>query len=107
MKELLFYPYYTMLKSKPEFKIGITLFTKGVWELIENDCIFINEIDACFERYVHKDLGFLGEESDDEYVYKVIDGEEIMGGYETTKGNIYIVTSHDRNGTIILLPEER
>ena len=107
MKEQLFYPYYPMLKSKPKFKLGITLFAKGAWELVEKDCIFINEIDKCFERYIHKDLGVLGEDDGDGYVYEVRDGEEIMGMYLTTKGYISICTSPDRKTTRIFLSGDR
>lgn len=37
-----------MLKSNPEFELGITLFTKATWEFVEKDIIFINEIDQYF-----------------------------------------------------------
>ena len=107
MKRPVFYPYYAMFKTKPEFELGITIFTEGAWELVENDCIFINEIDACFERYIHKDLGVLGEDDGDGYVYEVIDGEEVMGMYLTSKGYISICTSYDRKTTLIFLSEER
>lgn len=107
MNKLLFYPYYAMFKSKPEFELGITVFTEDAWKLVENNCIFINEIDACFERYIHKDLGVLGEDNGDGYVYEVKDGEEILGMYPTSKGNICICTSYDRKTTLIFLSSER
>ena len=107
MKELLLIPYFAMPKSKPEFEFGITVFTEEVGELIKNDVIFINEIDACFERYIHKDLGLLGEDNGDGYVYEVKDGEEILGMYSTSKGNIGISTSCNRKTTLIFLSSGR
>ena len=107
MNETRFYPYYTTLEDEAEFELGVTAFTEAAWELVENDCIFINEIDKCFERYIHKDLGVLGEDDGDGYVYEVRDGEEIMGMYLTTKGYISICTSYDRKTTLIFQSEER
>lgn len=106
MKIPKFCPYYRVLEHKPEFELGMMVLTEGVWELIEQDLVFITEIDACFNKFIRKDFGFLSED-DEGNPYEVIDGAEIMGGYVTTKGNIYIVTSHDRKGTIIMLPHER
>ena len=106
MNKPLFYPYYRVLERKPEFELGMLLLTAGVWDLIEQDCVFITEIDKCFNKFIRKDFGFLSED-DEGNQYEVIDGAEIMGGYVTTKGNIYIVTSPDRVGTIIMLPQER
>lgn len=106
MSKPFFYPYYVALAHEPEFELGIVVLTKGVWNLIEQDIIFINEIDTCFDQFIHKDFGFLTED-DEGKPYEVIDGAEVLGGYVTTKGTIYIATSCDRMGTIIMLPHER
>lgn len=106
MNEPLFYQYFGFLGREPEFELGITVMTRGIRELLDEDISFIKEIDNCFEQYIHKDFGFLSED-DEGNPYEVIDGTEIMGGYVTTKGNIYISTSYDRQGTIIMLPYER
>ena len=53
--------------------------TRGLRDVLDKDRRFIVEIDDCFERYIHKDLGVLGEDDGDGYVYEVIDGEEVMG----------------------------
>ena len=106
MNEQMFYPYYRALGCNAEFELGVTVLTKGVWNFIEQDIIFANEIDACFDQFIHKDFGFLTED-DEGKPYEVIDGAEVIGGYVTSKGIVYIATSWDRMGTIIMLPQER
>ena len=107
MQESYLYYYYGALGKKPDFELGMVVMTRGIKEKMVNDPAYYDEVDRCFDRYIHKDLGVLGEEGDDGCVYEVVDGEEIMGAYITSKGYIYISTSYDRKGTIIFLPEER
>ena len=107
MNEPLFYPYYGFLGREPEFEIGYTVMTRGLRDVLDKDRRFIVEIDDSFERYIHKDLGVLGEDDGDGYVYEVIDGEEVMGMYLTSKGYISICTSYDRRTTLLFLSEER
>lgn len=107
MNEPLFYIYYNFSSCEPEFELGMTLMTRGIKEILVKDASFIEEIDKCFERYIHKDLGVLGEDDGDGYVYEVIDGQEVMGMYLTSKGYISICTSYDRKTTLIFLSEER
>ena len=107
MQEPYLYYYLGGLGKKSDFELGMVVMTKGIKEEVVNDPSYYDEIGRCFDRYIHKDLGVLGEEGDDGCVYEVVDGEEIMGAYITSKGYIYISTSYDRKGTIIFLPEER
>ena len=106
MNEPLFYPYYGLLGREPEFEIGYPVMTRGLRDVLDKDKSFIVEIDNCFERFIHKDWGYLSLNSKGK-PYAIRKGEEIMGGYETSKGDICITTSHDRLYTILMLNEER
>lgn len=105
MNEPLFYPYYGFLGREPEFELGVTVMTRGVKEILSKDTSFIVEIDDCFEKFIHRDMGFMS--SKPGKLCAIKKGQEIMGAYKTSKESLYIVTSHDRAATIIMLFEDR
>ena len=105
MNEPVYYIYSGMLRGGAEFKTGITLFTRGIKKLVCEKEGFIDEVDECYERYIHKDWGLVSLKKNGK-PYGVQNGTTIIGRYKTSIGNINIVTQHDRSCTVVMLPEE-
>ena len=74
-------------------------------ELLENKLFAIEIFDA-LERFCNKDWGEMGEEDKAANEQALVEGNRIMGAYQTCKGKIWIITEADRLATTVLFPNE-
>lgn len=89
------------------WNIGRTVMTRGINEEILSDKNFSKEVLKAFSRYLKKDWGEMCEEDKQMNDEAIKSGNDrILASYETTKGNIYIITEHDRSATTILFADE-
>lgn len=89
--------YFTLGRQVVSQKISI--------EILENK-IFAIEIFKAMERFCNKDWGEMDEEDKATNEQALIEGNRIMGAYQTCKGKIWIITEADRTVTTILFPSE-
>lgn len=89
--------YFTLGRQVVSRKISI--------ELLENK-LFAIEIFKAMERFCNKDWGEMDEEDKATNEQALIEGNRIMGAYQTCKGKIWIITEADRTVTTILFPSE-
>ena len=90
-----------------KFNLGQTVQTRGIAAACENDAEFNLEIYAAFSKYINCDWGeTCAEDSamNDSAVKN--NNDRIVAKYETTKGNIFIITEWDRSHTTILFADE-
>ena len=85
---------------------GELITTIGINEAIKSDEIFENELRKCWDRYINLDWGEIDDydKSVNEEALEI--GERIFAKYETTKGDIFIITERDRSCTTILFANE-
>ena len=89
------------------WNIGKTVMTIGINEEMSSDEDFEKEVLKAFSRYLKKDWGEMCEEDKQMNDEAVRSGNNrILASYETSKGNIYIITEHDRSATTILFADE-
>ena len=94
---MFFSKYFTLGRQVVSQKISI--------EILENK-IFAIEIFKAMERFCNKDWGEMDEEDKATNEQALIEGNRIMGAYQTCKGKIWIITEADRTVTTILFPSE-
>lgn len=91
-----------------KFALGQVVQTRSISEARENDKAFDKEINNCFLRYCNADWSDMKYEEDkavNEQAIAYGDGR-IFATYNTSKGQIYIITEWDRSVTTILFPED-
>lgn len=89
------------------WNIGRMVMTRGINEEMSSDEDFEKEVLKAFSRYLKKDWGEMCEEDKQMNDEAVRSGNNrILASYETSKGNIYIITEHDRSATTILFADE-
>lgn len=88
------------------FSLGQVYMTMGVSNAISEDLRYHYEIQGYLHRYINGDYGDLCEEdlkaNEDAIEYEM----RILARYETSKGDIYIITEADRSCTTILFCDE-
>lgn len=94
-----------MFNSK-YFKLGRQVVSQKISiELLESK-LFSIEIFKAMERFCNKDWREIGEEDKAANEQALIEGNRIMGAYQTCKGKIWIITEADRSVTTVLFPSE-
>ena len=88
------------------FKTGKIFMTIGIDNAIKQSNSYFKEIVKCFEKYITKDWGDLTEEDITANEIALINGDRILGAYNTSLGKIYIITEADRSLTTILFATE-
>ena len=89
------------------WNIDRIVMTRGINEEMSNDENFEKEVLKAFSRYLKKDWGEMCEEDKQMNDEAVSSGNNrILASYETSKGNIYIITEHDGSATTILFANE-
>ncbi len=91
-----------------KFELGLVVQTKSIDEARENDKAFDKEVNNCFLRYCNADWSDMKYEEDKALNDKAIinNNNRIFATYNTSKGQIYIITEWDRSVTTILFPED-
>ena len=90
-----------------KFELGQTVQTRGIAAACENSEAFTKEIYKAFTRYIACDWGETCAEDSalNDSAVKNND-DRIVAKYETSKGNIFIITEWDRSYTTILFADE-
>ena len=87
-------------------KLGQVVQTRRIAEACEESEVFEKEIGKAFYRYVFCDWGDTCEEDKKLNDEAIEAGERIVAKYETSKGNVFIITEWDRSYTTILFADE-
>lgn len=87
-------------------KTGIMYMTRSVSETIANSEKFAIEVFECMRRYSNNDWGELCAEDKQLNDEALIYNDRILAKYETSEGDIYIITEWDRSATTILFTDE-
>ena len=82
-----------------------TVMTSGIAEAIKQPG-FYKEIMECLDKFTSHDWGNLCDEDKESNDYALTHEERIVAKYDTTQGNIYIITEWDRSVTTILFTDE-
>ena len=88
------------------FKTGNFYMTIGIDNAIKQDNNYFKELVKCFEKYLTCDWGDLTEEDIIANERALINGNRILGAYDTSQGKVYIITEWDRSTTTILFANE-
>lgn len=88
------------------FKTGNFYMTIGINNAIKQSNDYFNELVKCFERYLKCDWGDLTEADIIANERALINGNRILGAYNTSQGKVYIITEADRSYTTILFATE-
>ena len=97
--------YYEII-IQPKFEIGNLVMTRTVAVDCSENEIFSKEVFESLERYCSCDWGEMCEEDIETNNEALVNGERLLGAYETSQGKIYIITEWDRSCTTILFTEE-
>lgn len=77
--------------------------SEDIKENMTKNMKFIEEFTVAIDKYNHQDWGDISEEekqrSDLAYKYG---NDRILGGYNTSKGKVYIIIDADKNTTVTL-----
>lgn len=88
-------------------KAGMLLATAGVAAKLQGNEKFEKEVQASLAKYLRGDWGSCHEEDKAMNDEALQSGEgRILAAYETSEGEIWIITEHDRSATTILFPDE-
>ena len=90
------------------FRLGRTVITKSISDVIEATPRFLDEINFALARYVNGDWGELpeGDANSNDFAIKSSQPERVFATYDTTQGKIWIITEWDRSYTTILFPSD-
>ncbi len=90
----------------PRFQLGKLVITSGIQNIINEKPSFRYELVNYLNRYLNEDWGEIcdGDKQMNDAAIKT--NERILASYDTTKGNIYVITERDRSYTTILLRNE-
>lgn len=87
--------------------MGKTVWTRGINEKVSDSAKFSKEVLNAMKRYKNHDWGDLDAEdkqmNDDAIKYG---NDRILAAYNTSEGEIYIITEWDRSVTTILFADE-
>ena len=97
--------YYEMF-VQPTFEIGKLVMTRTVAIDCSENEEFSKEVFRSLERFCSCDWGEMCEEDIEANNEALINGERLLGAYETSMGKIYIITEWDRSLTTILYTHE-
>ena len=88
------------------FKLGKLVMTNEIHNCTTKDVNFDSEVAAAFKRYVKGDWGNVS--GTDKLINEeaLKEGGTLMGIYDTSKGEIWIITEWDGSVTTILFPDE-
>lgn len=91
-----------------KFAIGMTVMTRGVDSLIQQDKNFAKFVAHSFARHVSGDWGDLGKEDKHLNDLGLKNGDDrLFSKYNyNDEISIYIITEWDRSATTILFPDE-
>lgn len=92
--------------SKPVFELGQVVQTQGIYNACEESEEFSEEIGNAFYKYTCGNWGDACEEDKKLNDEAIEAGERIVAKYETSKGNVFIITEWDRSYTTILFADE-
>ena len=85
------------------FKLGRLVMTSEMHNCITKDTNFDSEVATAFKRYVKGDWGNISEGDKLINEKALNEGGTLMGAYDTSKGEIWIITKWDRSVTTIEL----
>ena len=88
------------------FKLGRLVMTNEMHNCITKDTNFDSEVATAFKRYVKGDWGNISEEDKLINEEALNEGGTLMGAYDTSKGEIWIITEGNRSITTILFTDE-
>lgn len=88
---------------EPKFNIGRVMATPGSLAFMTD-----NDIDSIglLSRHICGDWGDLCDEDAEQNDFAVNGGGRLMSVYKFEKGDVWIITEHDRSVTTFLLPSE-
>lgn len=85
-------------------KLGTTVMTQGVYDLVQGDASRLNHL---FTRFINCDWGDLDEEDCSQNNQALLTGNDrIFAKYQLFGRDVYIITEHDRSATTVLFPSE-
>lgn len=90
-----------------KFKVGQTVVTRAIDELMQTDKSFTAFINESFNRYLNCDWGSVCDEDKSLNDDAVKNGKRILAAYvDSTGRKIWIITEWDRSVTTILFPTD-
>lgn len=90
-----------------KFELGQTVQTRGIAAACENNEAFTKEVYAAFAKYIACDWGDTCEEDKPLNDSAVANNDDrIVAKYNTSKGDIFIITEWDRSSTCIMFANE-
>lgn len=93
--------------TRAKFKLGQTVWTRGINELIARDGKFAKFVMESLGRHAFCDWGDLSDEDKRENEYSLGRYLRLLSSYKYVNGTkIWIITEADRSVTTILLPDE-
>ena len=87
-------------------KLGQVVQTQGIYRACEESEEFREEIRNAFYKYTCGNWGDTCGEDKKLNDEAIDEGERIVAKYETSKGNVFIITEWDRSYTTILFADE-
>lgn len=90
-----------------KFELGRLVATRGVADMMEKNPQFSKDVTVAFVKYQKCDWGITCEEDAEMNNEAVKNGNDrILAVYQTSEGEIWIITEWDRSCTTILFPSE-
>lgn len=87
-------------------QLGQITTTRGIYEAMQADAGFNEEIRKAFYRYECGEWGDLDEEDKQANREALQIGARVLARYNTSRGGVYIITEADRSLTTILFCSE-
>jgi hypothetical protein len=88
------------------FELGELYLTNGISNAKKHDIGFYIEIMTALAYYISGEYGNIPWEDVQANEYAILNGLRVIGCYNTSKGDIYIITEADRSCTTILFCDE-
>ena len=89
-----------------KFDLGMVVMSEGIEALVNEDSLYKLEVGKCLNRHHNGDWGCVSKEDSIMNDTAVEIEEQIMSMYSTSKGNILIITEHDRSVTTLYFTNE-
>lgn len=87
-------------------KIGVLYATRQIDSLMKKNIQFSEEIDEAIYKFANNNWGDTCPEDALLNNLALETGERIVAVYKTCKGQIWIISEHDRKSTTLLFPSE-
>ena len=87
-------------------ELGKIYMTQRINAALLKDSEFASEIPVLLKKYSNKDWGITPDNDIQENNKAFEHGDRIIATYETSEGNVFIITEADRTITTILFPDE-